>query len=352
MTTTSQQPKAPRKKPAIQHLSPEDRAFMALLEKKRAELRQSKNSFSRHTLKISNGTYSQLLGDVYPGNSAAMVAKLRAAYETFRDVDSLAVVEVRTDGHGEFFETSTLTAVKKGLIAASRRDDELRMVIFLAATGGGKDTAIRYISSSMAEINRPEREFTFVTIEARESWRKSYFAAVCDMLYAVEGIDAGTMSCRAAENLLITALRSKRVLLAVNEGNYFGPQTFNLFKFLINQTPIVILLCAIPSIFQRLKLKSWDEAKQVIRRSYVTITAPDLTVKDVRPFIAHLDFQAQDAAAAAIAVNANQFGAFGFVKRVVEEFADAAGAIAPERLERACAKVHAFFQHQKALERK
>lgn len=350
MSSKTEKPRRP--KPPVQHLSPEDRAFMALLEQKRGELRQSKNSFARHTLKISNGTYSQLLGDVYPGNSSAMVAKLRAAYETFRDVDSLAVVETRTDDQGEFFETSTLLAVKKGLAAAARRDDELRMVIFLAEAGGGKDTAIRYAAASMDEISRPERPFTFVTIEARESWRKSYFAAVCDILYAVAGVDAGNMSCRAAENLLISALRAKRVLLAVNEGNYFGPHTFNLFKFLINQTPIVILLCAIPSIFQRLKLKSWDEAKQVIRRSYVTITAPDLTVKDVRPFIAHLDFQAQDAAAAAIAVNANQFGAFGFVKRVVEEFEDAAGAIPPEALERACAKVHAFFQQRAAMVRK
>lgn len=350
MTENSSSPR--RQKPPIQHLSPEDRSFMALLEEKRKELRQSKNAFAKHTLKISAGTYSQLLSDVYPGASAAMVARLRAAYETFRDVDSLSAVETYSDDMGDIFVTSTLVAVKKGIAAAASRDDELRLVIFLAVEGGGKDTAIRFIASSMDEINSAERQVRFVSIEARESWRKSYFSAVCDILYAVEGVDAGTMSCRAAENLLLSALRAKRVLLAINEANYFGPHTFNLLKFLINQTPVVILLCAIPSIFQRLKLKSWDEAKQVIRRSYVTIQAPGLTVKDVRPFISHLNFASQDAAAAAIAVNANQFGAFGFVKRVVEEFENTTGVIPPEALERACAKVHAFFQQQKVMVRK
>lgn len=339
----SSQPNKRRAKPPVQHLSPEDREFLAILEHKRAELRQSKNSFARHTLHISNGTYSQLLKDVYPGNTAAMVAKLRRQYESFRDVDTRSKVVVRSDAGGDYYETDTMLAVKKGLLAASKRNDEMRMVIYLAPTGGGKDTVIRYIANSMDDFNRPERSFTFITVEARESWRKSYFAAVCDILFAVEGVDAGNMSCRAAENLLISALRARRILLAINEANYFGAHTFNLLKFVINQTPTVILLCAIPSIFERLKLKSWDEAKQVIRRSYVTIPAPELSVKDIRPFLDNLDFQAQDAAAAAIAVSANQFGAFGFVKRVVEYLQKIKGPIAPEKLEDAVAIVNAFF---------
>lgn len=346
------QPKKRRPKPPIQHLSPEDREFLKILERKRTELRQSKNSFAKHTLHISNGTYSQLIKDVYPGNTGDMVARLRKEYESFRDVDTRSKVEVRTDSSGDFYETSTMLAVKKGLIAASKRDDEMRMVIYLAPTGGGKDTAIRYIAGSLDEFNRPERAFVFVTVEARESWRKSYFAAVCDILFAVEGVDAGNMSCRAAENLLVSALRARRILLAINEANYFGAHTFNLLKFVINQTPTIILLCAIPSIFERLKLKSWDEAKQVIRRSYVTIVAPDLTVKDVRPFLAGLDLQAQDAAAAAIAVSANQFGAFGFVKRVVEILANIKGPISPAALEKAVAKVHAFFNESRFRGRK
>jgi|GEM_PF-6156961 len=350
MSSKNDKPRRP--KPPVQHLSPEDRAFMALLEQKRQTLRQSKNSFARHTLKCSNGTYSQLLNDVYPGNSTAMVAQFRKAYETFKDVDSLAKVEVRTDSAGAFFETATMRAVKKGVIAATRRDDELRMVIYLARTGCGKDTAIRYLADSMPEINRPEREFTFISVEARESWRKSYFAAVCDILFAVEGIDAGNMSCRAAENLLISSLRARRVILAINESNYFGAHTFNLLKFMINQTPTVIFICAIPSIFERMKLKSWNEAEQVIRRSYVTLIAQDLTVNDVRPFLANLDFEAPDAAAACVALGANQFGGYGFVKRVVENLADATGPVAPDALEKAVAKTHAFFNQIRVKVRK
>lgn len=337
-----------RARPAIQHLTQDDKDFLRLLEAKRSELRQSKNSFARHTLKISNGTYSQLLADVYPGDSAGIVAKLRARYESFREVDSLADIPVIADGDRSIYETTTLKAIKAGVAAAAKRTDELRMVIYLAETGGGKDTAIRYLTQSIDELSTPDRPLRMVTIEARESWRKSYFAAVCDILSAIDGTDAGTLSCRAAENLLIAACRREKILLAVNEGNYFGAHTFNLFKFLINQTPIVFFLCAIPSIFRRLKLKSWDEAKQVIRRSYVTIKAPDLTVRDVRPFIQHLDFTAQDAAAAAIAVNANQFGAFGYVARIVEELSKEPEGrpISPNQLERVCAKVHAFFQAQ------
>lgn len=335
-------PKRPR--PPAQKLSAEDRDFVfGVLEKKREQLRLSKNSFAKTVLKCSAGTYSQILADNYPGNTAAKVRSFRETFETVKNVDTVSKVAIRTDAAGDFFETDVMRAVKNGLLDASLRNDELRLVVFLAKTGFGKDTIIRHVAATIGDFNRGDRLFEFRCVEASDPWRKSYFSACCDIVAAIDGTDVGTLSARVADNVLIAKLRQRRYIIAINEANYFGPQAFNLLKRIINQTPTVLLVCAIPEIFDRMKLKSWAEAEQVARRAYVVVEAPKITSADVVPFLRGLRLENPEASAAAVAVSANQFGGFGLVKRAVENLAGKEGEVTVDDLETAVAKAQAYF---------
>jgi hypothetical protein len=167
-------------------------------------------------------------------------------------------------------------------------------------------------------------------VEATESWRDSYFSALCAIGRAVGVSEDQLLAGRElAEQKVINRFKARRSVLVIDEGEYFGPRTMNLLKMLLNQTETVIVLLAIPALFERWQKKSWEESRQLNRRCEAIVEAGPVIPADVAQF-AGKRLTISDKAAdvwGAIAKAANEFGHYSMVRRVIEELARDGGSI-------------------------
>ena len=334
--------KPTREAAPIQLMNEREQAIVSALKAKCDELGISSARFAKEYLDCSKATWWKICKNEYRGATSRKVDDFAKVLERIKDLKSIPAQKSQADEE-PIFETDTLLALKKAVLKAYNRVDDMRLVIFRAQTGGGKDTAIRHIARTVNDTDRTI--VNVLNVEATEVWRNSYYACCCQMLRAL-GCDSFGKSKLEAENALLAQLNMRKYLVAVNEANYFGPQAFNLLKIIINQTKSSVLICTIPEIFEKLKLRSWWEASQLINRSTVVITAPPITADDVEPFLGGIDFESDDVAEAACqmaAHAANSFGLFRQVKRVVENLSGKS-KVSLSDVERAVSKAQAFLQ--------
>jgi hypothetical protein len=123
-----------------------------------------------------------------------------------------------------------------------------------------------------------------------------------------------------------------------------------MFKLILNQTSAVVVVCAIPGLFNRMRLKSWHESDQFIRRAVAVISAPEIDPENVLPFMDQLNFgNCRDICAELITVAANTFGRFNMVKRIIENLRDEHGytngrTVTIDAVETAIAETEAFLR--------
>ena len=206
-------------------------------------------------------------------------------------------------------------------------EDPDRAVFFLAPTGGGKTALARQLKVMHDGI----------FVEARESWRESYYAALYDIGIAagVSPDELGT-SKHSAEQALLRKLRANRRVLIVDEGEYFGARTINLFKLLLNQTGTVPVIMTIPVLFTRWQARSWAESEQLNRRAHAVIVAGPVLPDDVDLFFSGADLSAAKSVCGVVAKAANEFGSYDTVREIVAELAaDGPGEVTKERAEKA-----------------
>lgn len=208
--------------------------------------------------------------------------------------------------------------------------DPDRLVVYLAETGGGKSALGRQLKLM----------HDGVLVEARESWRDSYFAALSSIALAA-GVSEDELNGGKyrAECALLKKLKANRRVLIIDEGEYFGPRTINLVKLLLNQTESVVVVLAIPAMFQRWQLRSWEESRQLNRRAHAVINANLVLPDEVKLFLSARCTlgAAAGEVCAMIARAANEFGRYDTVTRIMAELAEVAplGAITPEAAEQA-----------------
>lgn len=208
-----------------------------------------------------------------------------------------------------FYKLQHFEAALKAVKECRATKNENRLVVFLADTGGGKTTLCQQV----------RKDFGAITVQARESWRKSYFAACSDIALAA-GAKGAWASEHQAENAMLSVLRARRQVLVIDEGEYFGPRTINLLKLILNETETVIVLCSIPDLYERWNRASWIESQQLKRRTHAVIQCDMIRPEDARKFTAALNFDGSAGASlAAICRAANAFGKYDFLRRVVDE---------------------------------
>jgi len=321
----------------VNHLTDDARAIVVALQQKRDDLGLTDAAFHRKFLPRSYSTWIRLQGDSYAGDTESVVSEYRQALENISRIEAFAP---KTSGDEPFHEFPVFEAVVEAVHRAHAREDENRLVVFLAPTGGGKDAICRHLKKrSQAAV-----------VEATESWRKSYYASCADVCRVIH-VDGPWRSTRECERDMLASLNRRNGTLVFNEGNYFGPQTLNMIKLILNQTGTVVVICAIPQIFDRMKLKSWFESSQLIRRAVAIIEAPELDPDQVEPFLEPFTVAKEDMdpACRLIAAAANGFGLFNMIKRVVENLQAkkqyASGKPVPlSAFERAIAEAEAFLR--------
>lgn len=275
-------------------------------------LRLTDAAFVRKFLTVSGTAWSRVKSGKYGADAGEMFSKLAV---NLRQLRIKLAQDAKLTG-GKIFHTfaqqqAVIDAVTTCLLKPA--DDQNRFVAYLAPTGGGK-TALGRELKVMHDA---------VYVEASETWRTSYFAALVAIGKAagcnVSELLKGT---RSAEAAVITRFCANRRVLLIDEGEYFGARTINLLKLLLNQTPTVVVVLAIPELFARWNSAAWAEAAQITRRAEAIVRLDHVMPDEVTQLLAPRVGVSDGARVAGmIAKAANEFGAYDLVTRVIAQLA-------------------------------
>lgn len=158
----------------------------------------------------------------------------------------------------EIYEDIT-PAMNTGLAIAGAipQTGQTRLVVIEGPTGSGKTQSLRLAAKRYAG--------NVAWCEATEGWG-SLNAALGDMLVATRAHHGDDMPAGNAARLgaLVAALRARKLTLLIDEGHHMTAATLNVLKTLINQTPVVIIIAGIDTLWRKLTNRSWEEAKQLL----------------------------------------------------------------------------------------
>jgi len=264
------------------------------------------------TIAISTSTWSRLKDGTYPLKDDTRISdKLLTAVRILDDEDAYG----RPSAAIPLINTSAIRMVADAVKVALRQERN-RLVVYLARTGGGKTAGV----ARKIEETYPRRA---VRAEACETWRNSYFAAARDLAKA-SGVKEELSGAAHAQRALIEHLNRERPIIVIDEAHYFGARTLNLVKAVLNQTPCVVVLLAIPSLWRSMERSSWEEAEQLRCRTVAKIEASEIKTSDAASFIRELVPQAEKMDGFSACVEkcrsaANRFGLYDTLARICSE---------------------------------
>lgn len=151
-----------------------------------------------------------------------------------------------------------------------------RVVIATAPSGMGKTRA--------ANLAREKLGTRAVWAEADPTWTQApaMLAGLARALGHREPPD-GAARCLA---IVRERLLAGRVCLFLDEAHHLGPNTLDVVKTLVNQTPGEFVLLAIPSLWRKLEAQSYEQARQLVRnRLYERIALDALPEADAAKVI-------------------------------------------------------------------
>jgi type II secretory pathway predicted ATPase ExeA len=272
----------------------------------------------------SSKTYKKILNGDFEG--------LAVERQLHNYQQALTLVEMAASGERPIEEDiAELSQVERAEWAVRDALQELgnnRLVIIEGPSGAGKSTIARLLQERWPN--------QVVMSEADETWKNSPSAMLTALLIAVGPIerrsedDGPKRSSEVAipvageerKRKLFEALNVKKRILIVDEGHHLGQVTLNLLKTLINQTPTVVVLLAIPTLLRRLEGQAYEEARQLTKNRMcerVHVNGPEVT--DVVKFLGNrgvkfADDKTAKACAAQLAKVCVSYGHWNFVNLV------------------------------------
>lgn len=231
------------------------------------------NAFARKYLGFSGSSWNLLKSGKYPADPDKLLARCEGGIRQLEDEQHAAS---QTGERGAILHTDQITAVLTALRGCTN-EPQNRLIYFLAPTGGGKTTC----GNLICEIYGTNA----MKVEATESWRTSYYSALRALGRAL-GLKVETFKSRAdAEEKIFDALRAWPRVIIIDECEYFGRDTINLVKAILNQTQCRIVMLAIPELAARMEQASWAQSQQTLRRTYARIRLVEISKRDAERFL-------------------------------------------------------------------
>ena len=202
---------------------------------------------------------------------------------------------------------SNVESVNRAVAVAVPRDDIDRFILIEGPSGSGKTTTLKAICAEYPGL--------VVSVEATDTWKSARNAAG-DILRALgEGVE----NIKYSYALRLQAIKdklSRRRILCIDEGHHAGPEFLSLIKTLLNQTPVVIVLACVDTLWSKLARASAEEARQLLhnRLSERVRLAPP-SVADVRLYFNDLG-EISAKLAQAISNESSRLGRVSFLRRV------------------------------------
>lgn len=270
---------------------------------------------------ISKTTWSQLQSGTYPAQDPApMLEKCEAALQILLDAS-----ERSESGAQDTIVALPHIAAALAAVKGCYDQEQNRLVVYLAPSGGGKTTLVRRLRQTYLSAA--------VFGEATETWRGSYLNCAADIARWL-GIEENFVNPRKAEAAVIDRLTEMPIILCIDEGHSCGPEALNFIKAILNRTKCRVVFLSIPELWARMEGKAFEEAKQLRRRTHAKIVIETVSASDCRTFIeAKLagypgkKSPEEKLIVAAMCEAANKFGLYDTLQRICDEVkAEAKGA--------------------------
>ena len=264
----------------------------------------------------STKTYTRIL----TGNTQDL--DLDKWIDRFASVETMiqAQAAIIADADPVYDDLLAPTRLKLAFLEASQTQNQNRLILVQGTSGSGKTAAARVLLKKY-----PRR---CVYCEANETWRDNLRVLLEGLLGAVGAPvkrEEGKRPPRPSDMLerLVALLNARRLCLVIDEAHHLGARALNVLKSLINRTPGEIVLLAMDTLWRKLEMQSYQEARQLIdNRLCGRIVLTVCPVDDVRKIIRRrleLSGKELDTIAAALADKANRRGRFALVNLVVRE---------------------------------
>jgi hypothetical protein len=258
-------------------------------------------------------TWSRLKNNTYGAQDRSKTfTELTAALATIRR--RIARQLASGDG-GKYHELPQFAAMFKAVDECLTKRGENRLIVHVAPTGGGK-------SRFVAEL---DRRHPVTSLRANESWRGSYFAALSDVVRALREPAPIVSTAMEARREMLASMKDRVEVVAIDEGNYLGPGSINMVKDLLNDTAWTVILSMTNTAWLRTQRHA-HEFGQLQRRVHTVFEREPAYVMDsddVQRWMVDAGLNGDSKAAAIeLAREANSFGAFDLVARVVDRLAE------------------------------
>lgn len=294
------------------HPSREDQEVIDGLKRHQAELALTDAQFARDFLTCSGTVWTRICSGEY----WSMVSSgPRVIAERLQDLDRLE----RTRGFRARFENSKFIPTTEARAVFASIEDCLarplsspeRMTVYLAPTRGGKTWLTMEAT----------RKFRAVPVQAREAWRRSYFTCLRDIAQACGVISSkGYFTSGEMERKLVDFFNARRVVLAIDEGEYFSAEALNLIKYLLNTSTVTILLCAIGTAYDAWQRRYPHEAAQILARTNAVIALEPITASAALRWFAPFKLEHPEECGQIAATFANDFGHFAMLQEIASRF--------------------------------
>ena len=272
----------------------------------------SDTEFAKRYLPFSASTFSRVKSNEKAKtiglNFDNITEQIQQAEEEI--AERLSAIRIAAAVEQEFVPTKLACATQASLKKA-RDSKTRRVVVLLAPTGAGKSTVGEALSARGA-----------IYMEGRQSWKRSYKAFCADVARAAgRPMKVKRYTEHDAEERMLQALRSRDVILYLDEANALGPESVNAIKMIVNTTGTVVLIAAVPGTWDKLCSGAEDEVEQLVNRCQPILRYKGLSADDARPFISRSALSAADIDKCIdqVVECANEFGAFKTIVALVDE---------------------------------
>lgn len=302
----------------VKNLTAEQKAVVQELESFRARLRIPVPAFCREWTEHSPDVYRRMVKDNYAGDVdgvvesyAASLLELRAMFAPVAEIEPARIAK-------PFIHTDTTRVIVDKIDEALRNRNHRRVGLILGPTGSGKTELLQHLAE----------RFGGRIVGATEAWRRSYTEGLAD-IYEAFAPHRGWRTRGELQRSLFGLLRqpvtrpdtgkASPALLLLDESNTWGPHTWNMVRDIVNRTPAVVVAAGLTEVIDKLCVRSFSEASQVMKRALFCYELPPLEGADVEAFLAPLGLNGTlKSASARLADQANVFGRYELVERVVE----------------------------------
>jgi hypothetical protein len=218
---------------------------------------------------------------------------------------------------------SGVLQLKRVLFETMRETSPARFILVLGDTGMGKSSARALLSQHYGP--------RLLTVEASEAWGNSPMGLLGAILKAFGQKNAAVAQVDRL-NQVIERLNQSRVCLFIEEGHHMRPSTLNTVKTLINQTPGEFAVLAKETLWKRLELSAYEDAKQLTGNRLAERIRLELREKDVEKILTRrlgIEGETLKVAVRGCMQHAPRHGNLAFVREVIARLTDDPDASTP-----------------------